>query len=294
MKNIILTIFLALLMVVAFVSPASAGLFDDRYPSPRVLAMGGAGVATANTVWASYYNPSGLSRLSNFQVGSSYMRLYNLEFFNNIFGAAALPINTRYGGVSVSFQHFGVDYRGESVSGETTIAISHGFYLLNDIQSSLALGYSLKSYHLNFGTSVDGLELGSAMTYGIDVGLQASVYSRTHIGLYFLNINNPQVGEGVKHDLPQRIVAGIAYQPYDGVTTTFDLNRLLGADDMEFWGGAEFDIIKFLTFRFGGTTNPGRFSAGVGIKIEKLSIDYGMRTHSELGETHSIGIRYGL
>ncbi|MCB0274739.1 MAG: hypothetical protein KDI06_07995 [Calditrichaeota bacterium] len=286
--------FLIVLTLVLWSGQVMGGLFDDRYPSARVMSMGGAGVATLNGVWSPYYNPAALSRLNNAALGTSYQRLYNLAFFRNFFGGAAMPISDRYGSVSVNAQYFGVDYEGENLTGEFTFAVSHGFYLLKDVHSSLSFGYSLKSYYLSYGTSVDGLDLGSTTAFGLDVGFQASVYSRTFVGLYFLNLNNPKVGQFTKHELPQRIVVGVAYQPYDGVTTTFDLNRLLTANDMEFWGGAEFQVMKYLSLRFGATTNPGRFTAGLGLEIDRYQLEYGMRTHSELGETHTIGLNVAL
>ncbi len=290
MKKSTLSIIIALL----FYGNLFAGLFDDRFPSPKISAMGGSGVAIGSGVWASYYNPAALSQLSNIQVGSAYVRPFNLTFFNNFFGAGAYPLPKKYGTLSLSFQYFGVDYEGQNLSGEYTFALSHGFYLLNDINSSLAFGYSLKGYYWTLGTSVEGVNLGSSTTVGIDVGFQASVYSRTFVGVYFLNINAPQVGDITKHDLPQRIVAGLAYQPYNGVTTTLDFNRSLDADETEVWGGAEFQMFDMLMLRFGGTTNPNRFTAGLGLNMNKFSIDYALRTHSELGETHTFGLVYGF
>lgn len=294
MKNMLKISVLIIFLCIMFSRQAYGGLFDDRFPSPRIAAMGGAGVSIDNSVWAAYYNPAGLSRLSGAQVGASYIRLYNMAFFKNFFGAAAYPLPGRYGTLSLNFQYFGVDYEGENLSGEYTFALSHGFYLLKDINSSLAVGYSIKGYHWNLGTSVEGVELGSATALGLDVGLQASVYSRTYLGVYFLNINSPQVGQFSKYDLPQRVVAGISYQPYDGVTTSLDFNHLIGFQQTEVWGGAEFQVFKYIFLRFGGTTNPNRFSAGIGLNISNLSIDYGLRTHGELGETHSMGVIYSF
>jgi hypothetical protein len=293
MKNILLLIF-----IVSASVQVHAGLFDDRYPSPKATAMGGAGIAANGDVWASYYNPANLSGVDRIEVGTSYLRLFNLSFFKNFFGAAAYPLPQKYGTISLSAQYFGTEYTVDNtsynLSGEYTFAMSHGFYLLKDIHSSLALGYSLKAYHWNLGESKEFGDLGSATIFGIDVGLQASIYSRTYLGVYFLNINSPQVGAFTKHDLPQRIVIGIAYQPYDGVTTSLDFNRLIGVGDMQLLGGAEFNVFQNLFLRFGGTTNPNRFSAGLGIQYAQFKIDYALLTHNELGETHQFGLIVGF
>ncbi len=292
MKKYIVPAVIFLLCLQVFTHRSHAGLFDDRFPSARATAMGGAGAAVANDVWASYYNPAGLSEVNRPVVGTSYLRLFNVSFLSNFFGAVAHPLPGKYGTASASFEYFGVNYKDQNLSGEYTFSISHGFYLLNDIHSSLAVGYSLKMYHWTLGESQELGDLGSASTFGLDVGLMASIYTRTYLGVYFLNINNPSIGEYTRHDLPQRVVVGLAYQPYDGVTTTLDFNRAIGVGDLQLWGGAEFNIFSNLDIRFGATTNPNRFSTGLGIQVAQFYLDYALLTHGELGETHEVGLSY--
>ena len=279
-----------LLCLISWQISSPAGLFDDRFPSARATAMGGSGAAVANDVWAAYYNPAGLPQVDRITVGTSYLRLFNVSFFSNFFGSVVYPLPGKYGTTSIAFQYFGVNYKEKNLSGEYTLSFSHGIYLLKDIHSSLALGYSLKAYHWSLGESLEWGDLGSATTFGIDVGLLASVYTRTFLGVYLLNINSPQIGAYSKHDLPQRIVVGISYQPYDGVTTSLDLNRQIGVGGTQLWGGAEFQVISNLALRFGATTDPNRFSAGLGLMFSQFVLDYALLTHSELGETHQIGL----
>jgi len=268
----------------------AGGLFTDRYPSARFAAMGGSGVAVSNDVWAPFYNPAGLSRLRTWQVGSAYSRLFSANFISNIFGAAALPLPTRYGAVGVGMEYFGVDYDGQNISGEYTARLSHGFYLLKDIHSSLAVGYSLNIYHWALGNSPRFGNLGSATTVGVDVGLLANVYGRTSVGVMLTNINTPQMGALTPVDLPQRIVAGIAYEPYEGVVTSLDLNRQIGSDVTQMWAGGEFSPASFLKIRLGATRNPNRFTAGFGIHYRYFQLDYALITHSELGTSHMLNI----
>lgn len=286
--------FLIVFLIIATTLPALAGLFDDRLPSPKVTAMGGAGTAINDEVWAAYYNPANLSSIDRIQVGTSYLRLFNLSYLKSFFIAGAYPLPKKYGTLSLNVQYFGVDYRGQNLNGEYTFSLSHGFTVLEDIHSSLSFGYSLKAYYWTLGESKEYGDLGSSTTFGLDVGLSASVYQRTHLGVYLLNINSPSVGTTVKHDLPERVVVGLAYQPYDGVTTTFDINRLIGARETQFFAGAEFNVFRYLFLRFGGTSNPNRLSAGLGIKIAQFIFDYALLTHNELGETHQFGLIIGL
>ncbi len=268
----------------------AGGLFTDRYPSARFAAMGGSGVAVSNDVWAGFYNPAGLSQLRYWQAGSAYNRLFSANFLTNIFGAATLPLPGRYGTLGLGVEYFGVDYDGQSIAGEYTLRFSHGFYLLKDIHSSLAVGYSLNVFHWTLGTSPTYGNLGSATTIGVDVGFLATIYGRTSVGITVTNINTPQLGSLTPVDLPQRVVAGIAYQPYEGVVTSLDLNRQIGSDVTEMWAGGEFSPTSFLKIRLGATRNPNRFTAGFGIHYRYFQLDYALVTHSELGLSHMLNI----
>ena len=283
-------IFFGLLLIGAFSIAQAAGIFTDRYPSARLAAMGGSGVAIVNDAWAAFYNPAGLSRLNGQIVSTAYSRLFNVHFLKNFFGAAATPLPAHFGNIAVGFEYFGVDFQGKNISGEYTLALSHGFYLLKDIHSSLAVGYSLKILHWTLGASPQFGELGSASTLGIDLGFQASVYQRTYVGFAITNINTPQIGKYTKYDLPQRIIVGLAYQPYEGVTTSLDFHRIVGSQHTQVWGGTEFQIIPHLTLRFGATTHPNRFTAGAGIRYRFFQLDYAFITHNELGDSHLINV----
>ncbi|HID37933.1 MAG TPA: hypothetical protein EYP36_00255 [Calditrichaeota bacterium] len=171
--------------------------------------------------------------------------------------------------------------------------MSHAFYLLNDIHSSLSFGYNLKYYHWNLANSVEGLELGSAGTFGLDLGMQASLYQRTWVGVYVYNVNAPTLGAAMKHDLPQRIVAGAAYRPVSGLTTSIAFDKTIGYD-MQMQGGFEFQPVKWLALRLGGSTDPNRFSAGLGLNYFGFRFDYSFHSHPVLPETHKFGISYQL
>lgn len=281
-------LFIILLLLIRF---STAGVFADRYPSVRATGMSNAYVAVANDVWAAYYNPAGLAQLKNYEAGFTYQKPFNLSFFKNVFLSAAVPLPQKYGTMGVSFENFGVEYGGDWLSSEYTATLSHGFYLLNDIHSSLSFGYNLSYYYWKLAESVGGIDLGSAGTFGLSVGLQASLYTRTHIGVYVYNINTPKIGAETLHELPQRIVVGAAYRPFTGLTTSLTMNRIVGYET-QVEGGFEFYVLKYLSFRLGASTQPNRFSAGFGLRSLGIQIDYAFRNHPILAETHQFGIIY--
>ena len=285
------TIFLFVLLVTVFSQSLRAGVFDNRYPSAQAAAMSNATVALIGDVWAPYYNPAGLANINGIQVASAVQRLFNQPFLQNAFFGAAMPLPGKYGTIAVNFEFFGVKYSGATLSRENTFTISHGFYLMNDIHSSLSFGYNLRYYYWDLGQSVENRSLGSASAFGLDLGLQGTLYHRIFGGVYAYNINAPSMGKYTKHDLPQRIVVGAGYRPISSVTTTISLDKTIGFDT-QVLGGFEFRPIPWLALRVGAGTQPNRISAGFGIRFKGFVLDYSFRNHPVLPETHKIGLMY--
>ena len=285
------TIFLFVLIVTVFSQSLRAGVFDNRYPSAQAAAMSNATVALIGDVWAPYYNPAGLANVNGIQVASAVQRLFNQPFLQNAFFGAAMPLPGKYGTIAVNFEFFGVKYSGATLSRENTFTISHGFYLMNDIHSSLSFGYNLRYYYWDLGQSVENRSLGSAGAFGLDLGLQGTLYHRIFGGVYAYNINAPTMGKYTKHDLPQRIVVGAGYRPISSVTTTISLDKTIGFDT-QVLGGFEFRPIPWLALRVGAGTQPNRISAGFGIRFKGFVLDYSFRNHPVLPETHKIGLMY--
>jgi len=282
-----------IILVLLLTGQIFGGVFDDRFPSARATGMSDAYVAVANDVWAPYYNPAGLSQLKNYEFGTAWQRPFNMSFFSNTFVSGIMPLPGKFGTAGLFIEDFRVDYEGNALSTENTIGLTHGFYLLNDISSSLSFGYNLKYYYWDLGESVEGLDLGSGGTLGVDVGLQASIYQRSWVGVYVYNVNNPSIGSEVAHDLPQRIVVGAAYRPYTGLTSAISINKTVGMDT-QVEGGFEFFIVDWMALRAGASTNPSRFSAGIGLNLAGFRLDYSFHTHDVLSETHKFGLIFRI
>ncbi len=62
----------------------------------------------------------------------------------------------------------------------------------------------------------------------------------------------------------------------------------VGPVSLDFHTGMEYQFKKILALRVGADT--GRFSAGVGVKLPKLNVDYAFLSHDDLGDTHRISV----
>jgi hypothetical protein len=117
----------------------------------------------------------------------------------------------------------------------------------------------------------------------------ARLHGRTTAGVFVKNLNNPSVGNPAPTDLRQRISGGFAYEPYDGVITTVELEKELGYD-IQIHGGLEARVAEPLVLRFGVQSKPNLFDVGAGLVWRQVRVDLSWTYHPVLDGT----FRYGL
>jgi hypothetical protein len=289
-------VLLAAAACVALQARPALGLFEDLPASPRARALGQAMTAVTDDAWAFYYNPGMLPRLSWPMASMATVRPNGLDFNRLTTVAVAAQLPGRAGGVAFGWRRYGTEYRDVQLNTENTLSVSHGFMLFSDASTTASLGWTLNVYNAEFGRSVgaagdgsDGIDPGSAWAVGLDVGGVVTVYDRTRVGFHTRNLNNPTIGDDAE-ELVRGVEVGIAYEPYPGVTSALDLAGALG-QDFRFRGGMEFEVIEALDLRFGLETEPNRLTAGFGVHVPVLELDYGFSTGGGvLDASHHFGV----
>ena len=280
-----LSLWLIVLGMVA--GSADAYIFDALDVSSKARGMGGAWVAGADDATAIFYNPAALLASSQANLAASYFRPNSQDFESLTSLALAGPFRGQ--AFAASYRRFGVEYGGKDLLGEATWSFAHAFTLLKDIHSSLAFGYCLNLYDLDFGKT-ENFDLGRETTAGLDLGFMGTLRDRTRIGFLMKNVNEPSVGKVNEEPLPQWITAGVAYSPYYGVLTELDLRGLRG-EDVEVHMGMQFTLAPFMEMRFGYQTGPNSLTGGFTVKARPVEIDYSYSTHSVLPGTHHVSVR---
>jgi len=272
--------------------------FDDIAVSPRARAMGEAVVAVDGDAWSYYHNPALLPWISSPEIaaagtepnGGSYNTLGTL--------AGVLPLRSGLGGLGFGLRRFGVDYRETSLLTEYTVSISHGLQLFKDDASGAAFGWTLNFYNLDLGRSIglagdgtDGIDPGNAWAVGLDLAAVVQVWDRTKVGFNAKNINSPTIGDD-NEELLQQFGIGVSYQPYEAVTTAFDIRSRPG-EEFRVHGGVEFGLLEVLDLRAGIQTDPNKLSAGFGVHFHGATLDYAFSTGGGVLEsTHQFGLSY--
>ncbi len=280
-------------IILILLSGASAqAAFDDLRPSARARGMGNAFVGLADDATAVFYNPAGLSQLSQIQLYTTYQKPFSLDFLKYFGVAAAFP-TAKYGTFAISAQQFGVDYRGVELENELTMSFGHGISLMNDIHSSLAFGYTINYFQLKFAESVGGVAASDQGALGLDVGVFASIRSRTRLGFSIKNLYPAEFGGTVKKELPRKFSFGLSYEPYRGIITMAALEKKVGYDTRAL-AGIEAGIFDFALFRIGFQSYPNNLTTGFGLKFKGGEFDYALAYHPVLGITHQFAISYSF
>lgn len=283
----------ALLVGISAWTGTAGAAFEDIEVSPRTRAMGTTFIAFAPDAYAPFHNPASLAWVLNPEVGASYVQPFGLDYSKQSVVTGVLGTGT-VGGLGLGIRYFGTDYGGQDLEGETTITLAQGFRLLDDLQSTVAIGWALSYYALNFGTSVTGIDPGDDSVFGLNLGAEATLQERTKVGVYAQNVNNPRIGNYDKEELIRRVGVGISYQPYPGVLTMLDISNELG-DPVQFRGGTEFEVASFLQLRAGLRTQPNIFTAGFGFLLKGVRVDYAFSTGGgTLDTSNQIGIGYAF
>lgn len=282
---------LVVLVVLGLCAQPASALFENTTHNPKARGMGEAGVTVIDPAFAVMVNAAQLGGITRGEATATYVQPFGYSFNNSFFLGVAVPIDPKYGNVGFGISQFAVNYEDVSLQKETRYSLGHGFPLYEDMHSTVDFGYSLNLYHAELGETVSGDNPGSDTAFGIDLGLLVTLHKRTRLGFQVYNINNPDIGVD-NEELGRRLVAGISYEPYEGVITTFEFDNELG-QELQYHGGVAMTVVTGFQLRVGILTNPNKLTGGFGYSFESLSLDYGFSTGGgTLNNTHQFGLKF--
>jgi competence ComEA-like helix-hairpin-helix protein len=233
---------------------------DDLPVGARALGMGSAYVALSNTADAIFLNVGGLGRLTGTEVSLFYQKPFGISELNYGTVAANFPIwNRRFGLGLLTF--------GNNLYREQALSIAYSHKYQNRFYYGLALRYQ--------SISIEGY--GSSGTVGLELGLVIPLSSRLDWGFIAKNVNRPTIGQANQH-LPQTFSSGISSKALTNLILNFEIFK-----DVRFPAearfGCEFRPFDNIALRAGVANHPSRFSAGLGLAIKRITIDYAFFTH---------------
>ena len=261
----------------------------------KAMGMGESQVAATDDLYASYWNPAGLTRLQNPQIA-----LMHNEWFagiNHEFVGFALPLgNVGTVGASASYLSFG-ELQGRDRDGnETTVFRPYDLALI----LSYARGFGDS---LAFGTNAKFLREQIADETGTGIAFDfGGLYTFQEVPLS-LGFNAQHVGPRVQFieeafGLPFTFRLGVAYRLWsEALMLTMDIIRP-SDNDVATGVGAAYTIGNILQLRTGykykiGGNDLGAMSGltgGFGLTLRQFQIDYALVPFGVLGLTHRFSL----
>ena len=248
----------------------------ERTPQPPAVYGDGAAALFSGDADQILLNPSAAASLksfySTFFYSPSPFDLPQLSSGGMIF---AFPFDLFTAGAAVTSEGFSL-YR--EITATAVVAKTFG--------GIVSAGCNITYDHL----AIAGY--GSAYTVGVDLGATVQITDDVRWGFSLLNINRPTIGKE-KDRLPQLSLTGITCELLSTADVSFTLIKDVSYP-VSVRTGVRFSPLEVIDLRFGVSTEPSRYFAGVGIHYFPISIDYSVATHVDLGLTHTIGISFSL
>ncbi|MBN1541887.1 PorV/PorQ family protein [candidate division KSB1 bacterium] len=295
-----------------------AGEFMATGVGARALGMGGAAVAGQGDVTYGYWNPAGLSSVLYPEIAAMHSRRFG-GVINYDYLGVTLPF-LRNKTLGLSLIRLGIDdiYYTELVRPGEPLSIDNRPYInrtVSDAEYAFYLSYASPiSEKLSWGGNVKFIRKGvgdhSAWGIGFDVGVLWNPAGRLLAGVNLQDATttvlawNTGTTELISPTL--KWGAGLPVQvPLFGsevwlaadIDTRFEGRKIasqahVAPVSFDFHLGAELLIKNVVALRLGNDV--GHLTAGAGIRLPRLDVDYAFLSHDHLDSTHRISVRLRL
>lgn len=304
-----------------------AGEFMSTGVGARALGMGGAYVATGGDVTYGYWNPAGLSQLNYPELAAMHSERF-AGVVNYDYLAFAMPFRQKET-LAFSAIRLGVDdipisaipradlqpdeqYQDEN--GNLQVNRPYIERYVSDAEYAFYFSYAKQhSTTLSYGANAKFVRKGvgdnSAWGIGFDIGATWNPWRQFMVGANFQDVTTTLLAwdTGRKEQIAPTLKAGVAY-PFSfsfmgsrlllaaDVDTRFEGREgeatqvALGPASLDFRLGGEISFYDIIALRL-GRDDLGFFTAGAGINLARLNIDYAFMQHTDLEATHRISLR---
>jgi hypothetical protein len=245
-------------------------LQENNVVSGKSAAMANASV-TINDIWSIYHNQAGLGYLENISIGAFHQSGYVKE--QNLQGIAfAYP--TKTGTIAASYSYY-------------------GYSEYSEMQAGLAFGRNFTKY-FSVGIQINYLQTHIRGNYGntnsvnFEVGILSQPIDNLFIGAHIYNPSQSKIGE---EKIPTIFNLGASYKFSDKVLFAIGTEKDLEHDAI-FKTGIDYRLIDFVSIQAGISTNPSKYSFGIGFHYKTIDAHVGFLKHQTLGFTPSFTLSY--
>lgn len=245
---------------------------SQKIEAGKSAAMSNTSV-TLTDIWSVYHNQAGLGFIDDISVGifhqSGFIKEQNLQ-------GLGFAYPTKTGTIAASYSYY-------------------GFSQYNEMQAGLAFGRSFTRYfavglQINYLSTRIADNYGSANTVNFEVGILSQPIDNLFIGAHVYNPSRSKIGDEA---MPTVFNFGAGYLFSNRVYFAIETEKYLEHDAI-FKAGLNYQLIEIISLQAGISTNPTRYSFGVGFHYINITAHVGFLRHQTLGFTPSFTLSYGF
>ncbi|WP_228350331.1 hypothetical protein [Rhodocaloribacter litoris] len=253
-------------LVVFFSFAAPAAFSQSLTGGARAVAIGGAATALHDDAWG-HANPAVWAvrpgRAVSFFAGQAF-GLPELRL-----GAVQYVEPTRAGAFALGARTFGFEAFRET---HLDLGYARGFTF--GTTRRLYAGLRLRYYRVVIA------RYGSGGALGVSAGWLVRILPTLYAGFQATNLNRPKLAG--REEFERTLALGLGYVADERLRVLVDVIK-----DVRFplsvRAGLELAPVPALALRAGATTEPTRFTAGLGVRLGRLAADVAAEHHSVLG-----------
>lgn len=250
----------------------------------RAVGMGEAFTGVASDVNAIYWNPGGLSKLSNKEISCEYKAwLEDIKIGNLVYGQ---PIGR--GAFAGGITYLGATDRRFDIDRKYLGRFENSYHVI-------AIGYTYNGVGLKLKYIKGKLDTEEAYGLAADIGLLYRAFNNLTLGAVVKNLGlKPMKFIEDEDPMPINYIIGIAHK-FNNLLLALDINKPID-NKFRFNLGAEYWIGKIIALRTGykfkeeGNEEGFGLTAGLGFKFKNYQFDYAYVPYGNLGDAH----RYSL
>lgn len=273
MKSIRILVLSSLLLFSATVK-LQAGIFNQAIGA-RSAGLGFTGI-TLTDFWSAIHNQAGLASIKKSSAGIYVENEFLLKSLSTHAFAFIQPVAN--GSFGLSMLRF-----GETAFNETMIALSYG----HKLSKEFLIGIQLFHYAINQSN-----HHGMAGVFSFQGGFIYTPAERISIAFHIFSphlVNH----SSTEIKLAEIVTLGLGYHLSESLQgfIEFQNHSKLGQG---LNSGLEIQSPRKLAFRVGYSSFSKKFTFGIGLKIKKLSIDFGSSMHNQLGYSPQLSLSYAF
>ncbi len=262
---------------------AELAILEDS-ASARILARGYSGVAIADGINSIQLNPAGVIITNSPYELSGMYRKGLWETVYEFVGATVLLKNNNVVGISGLV----FDAGKEDVTGIGEVAVQKDFVVSGTYR------FAVDPKKIHFGVNLKYIasslaERYNIATWGVDVGILYFVKETISFGAVVRNFGEVINYNNFEQNLPLDIRAGVALKS-SKKDFVLSADTMLKNNLVYHNVGIEYILGSLLTIRGGYTTQFNTYTAGLGFRFNKISVDYAYIPIQELPPNHILSL----